>query len=39
MYGIEKQYLDDISYKLNDEMPRKMFDYKAPSDIEYELEK
>lgn len=34
---IEQQYLDDISFKLN-EMPRKMFDYKTPQDIEYEYE-
>lgn len=34
---IKQQYLDDISFKLN-EMPRKMFDYKTPQDIEYEYE-
>jgi len=29
--------LDDISFKINN-MPRKMFDYKTPFDIEFEHE-
>ena len=34
---IEQQYLDDICFKIN-EMPRKMFDFKTPHDIEFEKE-
>lgn len=34
---LEQQYLDDISFKIN-EMPRKMFDFKSPHDIEFEKE-
>lgn len=33
----EQQYLDDISFKINN-MPRKMFDYKTPFNIEFEHE-
>ena len=35
MYQIEQQYLDDITYKINT-MPRKMFDFKTPYDVEFE---
>lgn len=34
MNQIEQQYLDDIAFKINS-MPRKMFDYKTPYDIEF----
>lgn len=37
LFRTEQQYLDDISFKINN-MPRKMFDYKTPYDIEYEYE-
>ena len=35
LFKIEQQYLDDISFKIN-EMPRKMFDFKCPHEIEFE---
>lgn len=34
MYMIEQQYLDDICFKIN-KMPRKMFDFKTPNEIEF----
>ncbi len=33
LYNIEQQYLDDISFKIND-MPRKMFDFKSAFQVE-----
>lgn len=36
MYDVEQQYLEDIAYKLNS-MPRKMFDFETPYDVEYKL--
>lgn len=36
MYNVEQQYLEDIAYKLNS-MPRKMFDFETPYDVEYKL--
>lgn len=36
MYEVEQQYLDDIAFKLNS-MPRKMFDFKTPYEVEYNL--
>jgi len=37
LVNIEQQYLDDISFKFNS-MPRKMFDFQTPYNIEYNLE-
>lgn len=37
LFRTEQQYLDDIAFKINN-MPRKMFDYKTPFDIEFEHE-
>lgn len=34
MYMIEQQYLDDIAFKINS-MPRKMFDFKTPYEVEF----
>ena len=34
MYKVEQQYLDDITYKINN-MQRKMFDFETPIDIEF----
>lgn len=34
MYEIEQQYLEDITYRINN-MPRKMFDFETPVDIEF----
>lgn len=34
LYQVEQQYLDDIMFKLN-KMPRKIFDFKTPYDIEF----
>lgn len=36
MYEVEQQYLDDIAFKLNS-MPRKMFDFQTPYEVELEL--
>jgi Transposase and inactivated derivatives, IS30 family len=36
MYEVEQQYLDDIAFKLNS-MPRKMFDFKTPFNVEFNL--
>ena len=37
LFRLEQQYLDDICFRIN-EMPRKMFDFKTPHDIEFEKE-
>lgn len=34
MYMYEQQYLDDIAFKIN-EMPRKIFDFKTPNEVEF----
>ena len=34
LYQVEQQYLDDIMFKIN-EMPRKMFDFKTPHEVEF----
>lgn len=34
MYQIEQQYLEDIAFNLNS-MPRKMFDFQTPYDVEF----
>ncbi len=34
MYTVAQQYLDDISYKINN-MPRKIFDFKTAFDIDF----
>lgn len=34
MYRVEQQYLDDICFKINT-MPRKIFDFKTPYEIEF----
>ena len=36
MYEVGQQYLDDIAFKLNS-MPRKMFDFKTPYNVEFNL--
>lgn len=36
MYKIEQQYLDDIAFKINT-MPRKMFDFQTPYEVESKL--
>ena len=36
MYKVEQQYLEDIVFKINS-MPRKMFAYQTPYDVEYNL--
>jgi IS30 family transposase len=36
MHEVEQQYVEDIAYKLNS-MPRKMFDFQTPYDVEYKL--
>lgn len=34
MYQVEQQYLDDIAFKINT-MPRKMFDFQTPCEVEF----
>lgn len=36
MYEVEQQYVEDIADKIN-RMPRKMFDFETPYDVEYKL--
>lgn len=36
MYEVEQQYLEDIAFKIN-EMPRKMFAFQTPYEVELEL--
>ncbi|MDH6603549.1 IS30 family transposase, partial [Bacilli bacterium PM5-9] len=34
LYQVEQQYLEDIMFKIN-EMPRKIFDFKTPHEVEF----